>query len=74
MIYNYCVSKIRLVYLYLFAAVGLITVIVGTVRMVDLGRKFEIYPSKLPSGQPELTTEEMQVRQDREITRNRSGI
>ena len=36
--------------------------------------KFEIYPSKLPSGQPELTTEEMQVRQDREITRNRSGI
>lgn len=73
-------SKIRLVYLYLFAAIGLITIIVGSVRMVDLGLKtfvfkdtdkFEIYPSKLPDGQPELTVEEMQARQERETKRNR---
>lgn len=73
-------SKIRLVYLYLFAAIGLITVIVGTVRMVDLGLKvfvfkeadkFEIYPNKLPDGKPEMTTEEMQDRQNKETTRNR---
>lgn len=73
-------SKIRLVYLYLFAAIGLITVIIGTVRMVDLGLKvyvfrdadkFEIYPSKLPDGKPELTVEEMQDRQEKETRRNR---
>lgn len=73
-------SKIRLVYLYLFAAIGLITIIVGTVRMVDLGLKtfvfkdtdkFEVYSSKLPDGQPELTVEEMQARQERETKRNR---
>lgn len=69
-----------MVYLYLFAAIGLITIIVGSVRMVDLGLKtfvfkdtdkFEIYPSKLPDGQPELTVEEMQARQERETKRNR---
>jgi hypothetical protein len=73
-------NKIRLIYLYLFAAVGLVTVIIGTVRMVDLGLKvfvfqnadkYEIYPSKLPDGQPELTALEMQARQDRETRRNR---
>lgn len=73
-------SKIRLVYLYLFAAIGLITIIVGTVRMVDLGLKtfvfkdvdkFEVYLSKLPDGQSELTVEEMQARQERETKRNR---
>lgn len=73
-------SKIRLVYLYLFAAVGLITVIIGSIRMVDLGLKvfvfkdadkFEIYPTKLPDGKPELTVEEMQDRQNRETRRNR---
>lgn len=73
-------SKIRLIYLYLFAAIGLVTIIVGTVRMVDLGLKtfvfkdsdkFEIYPTKLPDGKPELTTEEMQDRQERETRRSR---
>lgn len=73
-------SKIRLVYLYLFAAIGLVTIIVGTVRMVDLGLKvfifkdadkFEIYPTKLPDGKPELTIDEMRTRQDKETTRNR---
>lgn len=73
-------SKIRLVYLYLFAAVGLVTVIIGTVRMVDLGLKvfvfkdadkYEIYPTKLPDGKPEMSTEELQARQERETRRNR---
>lgn len=73
-------SKIRLVYLYLFAAIGLVTIIVGTVRMVDLGLKvfvfkdadrYEIYPTKLPGETPELTSEQMQVRQDKETVRNR---
>lgn len=73
-------SKIRLVYLYLFAAVGLITVIVGTVRMVDLGLKtfvfknvdkYEIYPTKPIEGQMIESAEVIQLRQDRETTRNR---
>ena len=73
-------SKIRLVYLYLFAAIGLITIIVGTVRLVDLGLKvyvfknsdkFEIYSAKLPNGQLEISTGEQQIRQDRETERNR---
>ncbi len=66
--------------MYLFAAVGLITVIVGTVRMVDLGLKtfvfrnvdkYEIYPNKLPEGQIVESTEVIQQRQDRETKRNR---
>ena len=69
-------NKIRLVYLYLFAAVGLVTVIIGTVRMVDLGLKvfvfkdadkYEIYPTKLPDGKPEVTTDELQARQERDL-------
>lgn len=73
-------SKIRLVYLYLFAAIGLVTIIVGTVRMVDLGLKvfvfkdadkYEIYPTKLPDGQQELSSQELQARQERETRRNR---
>ena len=73
-------SKIRLVYLYLFAAVGLITVIVGTVRMVELGLKtfvfkdvdqYEIYPTKPVEGQIVESAEEMKQRQIRETTRNR---
>ena len=74
-------SKIRLVYLYLFAAVGLITVIFGTVRMVDLGLKtfvfkdvdkYEVYPTKpMVDGQVLESPEVIQQRQDRETTRNR---
>lgn len=73
-------SKIRLVYLYLFAAIGLVTIIVGTVRMVDLGLKvfvfkdsdkYEIYPTKLSDGQLELSSQELQARQERETRRNR---
>src|SRR3989344_4991123 len=78
--YNWTMSKIRLIYLYLFAAVGLITVIVGTVRMVDLGLKtflfknvdkYEIYPTKPMDGQSVESPEVIQRRQDRETARNR---
>ncbi len=33
--------------------------------------KYEIYPSKLPDGNQELTPEEMQTRQEKETSRNR---
>jgi hypothetical protein len=36
-------SKIRILYLYVFALVGLALVAVGTVRMVDLGLKIYIF-------------------------------
>lgn len=71
---------IRLVYLYLFAAVGLITVIVGTVKMVDLGLKtfvfpnvdkYEIYSTKPIDGQIVESPEVIQQRQERETKRNR---
>lgn len=51
--------NIRLIYLYLFSFVGLLVVIVGSVRMVDLGLKFFVfkdadqyiyYAPKLPDG------------------------
>ena len=35
--------NIRLIYLYLFSAVGLIVAIVGAVRMVDLGLKVFVF-------------------------------
>ena len=35
--------NIRLIYLYLFAFVGLFTVVIGSVRMVDLGLKIFVF-------------------------------
>lgn len=35
--------NIRLIYLYLFSFVGLLVVVIGSVRMVDLGMKFFIF-------------------------------
>lgn len=36
--------NIRLIYLYLFSFVGLLTVVIGSVRLVDLGMKVFIFP------------------------------
>lgn len=36
--------NIRLIYLYLFSFVGLMTVVIGSVRLVDLGMKVFIFP------------------------------
>ena len=36
--------NIRLIYLYLFSFVGLLTVVIGSVRIVDLGLKVLVFP------------------------------
>lgn len=36
--------NIRLIYLYLFSFVGLLTVVIGSVRMADLGMKIFVFP------------------------------
>lgn len=36
--------NIRLIYLYLFSFVGLLTVVIGSVRMVDLALKVFVFP------------------------------
>ena len=37
--------NIRLIYLYLFSFVGLLTVVIGSVRLVDLGLKVFVFPN-----------------------------
>ncbi|MBI5019261.1 hypothetical protein HZB58_03235 [Candidatus Gottesmanbacteria bacterium] len=36
--------NVRLIYLYLFSFVGLLTVVIGSVRLVDLGLKVFVFP------------------------------
>ena len=70
--------NIRLIYLYLFSFVGLLVVVIGSVRLVDLGLKvfvfknadkFEYYAPKIEG--EDVDEEEEKVRQDREQTRQR---
>lgn len=74
--------NLRLLYLYLFAFVGLLIVTIGSIRLVDLGLKtlifrdadrYEVYVDKFPiaEGQVIESQEEIQARQDRELARNR---
>ena len=72
--------NIRLLYLYLFSFIGLLICIIGIIRILDLGMKvfvfkdadkYQIYPTKLPDGNQQLTVEEMQVRQEKDTKRNR---
>ena len=72
--------SIRLLYLYLFSFIGLLICVIGIIRILDLGMKiivfkdadkYEIYPTKLRDGNQELPVEEMQVRKEKETTRNR---
>lgn len=72
--------NIRLIYLYLFAFVGLLTVVIGSVRMVDLGLKILVfrdadryeYATPMPLDE-KLKVDEVQARDmaKREQTRNR---
>ena len=71
--------NLRLLYLYLFSAIGLVIVVFGSVQMVNLGLKtfvfrnadvYEIYST--PKGEGEIISlEEQKARQDREVSRQR---
>lgn len=72
--------NLRLLYLYLFSAVGLFIVIFGSIQMVNLGLKtfvfknadvYEIYPNS-PKGDTEyISLSEQKERQSREVSRQR---
>lgn len=73
--------SVRLIYLYLFAFVGLLTVVIGSVRMVDLGLKVFVfrdadryeYMAPKIDGEEISPVEEQQIKDQasREQTRNR---
>lgn len=73
--------NLRLLYLYLFSAVGLIIVVFGSIQLVNLGLKtfifkeadvYEIYPSTNIKGELEVISEQEQKdRQTRELNRQR---
>ena len=70
--------NIRLIYLYLFSAVGLIVSVIGSVRLVYLGLKvivfggadkYEYYPTRVED--ETQNQEEQKLFQEREVTRQR---
>lgn len=73
--------NIRMIYLYLFSFVGLLTVVIGSVRMVDLGLKVLVfkdadryeYSAVKPLGDAGETIDEQAMKEQasREQTRNR---
>lgn len=72
--------NIRLIYLYLFAFVGLFTVVIGSVRMVDLGLKVFVFKEadkyEYTSPQPvdeKMKFDEVKAKEqaNRDQTRNR---
>ncbi|MBT3249805.1 MAG: hypothetical protein HN846_02370 [Candidatus Pacebacteria bacterium] len=71
--------NIRLLYLYLFAFVGLFTTIIGSVQLVDLGLKtyvFKVsnrvyYPEPRLEGQAQLSVEELDRRSQEEESNQR---
>lgn len=73
--------NLRLLYLYLFSAVGLIIVVFGSIQLVNLGLKtfvfkeadvYEIYPAVTKGTDIEqISVEDQKARQDRELTRQR---
>ena len=71
--------NIRLIYLYLFASVGLIISVIGSIRLVELGLKvivfqgadrYDYYAPPI-SGEVVINKGEQQEIQDRETTRQR---
>ena len=66
--------SIRLLYLYLFAFVGLTTAIIGSVQLVDLGLKsyvfkvseYAYYPETTPEGKPAISTVESKKKYEQE--------
>ena len=72
--------NLRLLYLYLFSAVGLIIVIFGSIQLVNLGLKtfvfkqadvYEVYPSPLKGEIEAISPEEQKARQARDLSRQR---
>lgn len=72
--------NLRLLYLYLFSAVGLIIVVFGSIQLVNLGLKtfvfkdadvYEIYPAEVVKGEPIINIDEQRARQARETNRQR---
>jgi hypothetical protein len=72
--------NVRLIYLYLFSFVGLLTVVIGSVRLVDLGLKVFVFPDadryeftspKIPGEPSPVNEEEMKMQAARDQTRNR---
>lgn len=72
--------NVRLIYLYLFSFVGLLTVVIGSVRLVDLGLKVFVFPEadryeftspKIPGEPNPINEEEMKQQAARDQTRNR---
>lgn len=74
--------NLRLLYLYLFSAVGLIIVVFGSIQLVNLGLKtfvfkeadvYEIYPyPNYPKSEVEdVSPKEQKARQARELSRQR---
>lgn len=72
--------SIKLLYLYLFSAIGLIISVMGAVQLVDLGLKVYLFqgadtyeysrPIKI-DGEPEINYEEEKAIQERETKRQR---
>lgn len=71
--------SIRLLYLYLFSFVGLLILIIGSIRIIDLGIKIVFFPdadyyaSMAPTidGQPMRSQEEQEVLDRAQVKRNR---
>ncbi len=72
--------NLRLLYLYLFSAVGLIIIVFGSIQLVNLGLKtfvfkdadvYEIYPSPLKGEVEIISPEEQKARQTRDLSRQR---
>lgn len=72
--------NLRLLYLYLFSFVGLLIVVIGGIRMMDLGiktfvfkdaDKYEIYSSMKDPSTTEISIEEQKARQEKDLTRQK---
>ena len=71
--------NIRLLYLYLFSFVGLLVTIIGGIQLVDLGLKTYVFNVKervyyvepRMEGQPELSVEGMEKRNEEEASNER---
>jgi len=74
--------SLRLLYLYLFSFIGLLIVVIGSIRLVSLGLRtyvfpdadnYETMPYASPDGKPAPATESAQFKElnQRQIVRNR---
>ena len=72
--------NLRLLYLYLFCFIGLLIVVFGSIQLVNLGLnalvfkdadKYEFYVQPKIDGKPIETEEEIKLRQERELVRQR---